>query len=452
MRRRLLRTQIKLKNLEKLSDSTIHYYCATGIDNMIFSSYDNQKKEIHEKIREDILNRSYKFVRYKEKLIIKNRNSFPRCISIPTLRDRLTNKVVLETLKEYYPECSRTNLPQECIKMIDIYLTTLKYDYFIKLDLSNFYGTINQPILLKKLRTRIRDKNLMTLIESAIQTPTIPEKEVVTKGIPQGLSISNILSQIYMLEFDNLKTEDCHIVRYVDDILILCKKDNAKKIYDVLISIIVEDLDLKLNLDKEDQGELITKGFDYLGYHISLKEIGKTKLTVKKKNVCKLEKKLIDLITRYKYQQGEGNKFSTDAFIFELNLLISGTISSQIEGSSDNKRRYGWMFFYSQINDLNRLFHLDKFIKKNLKDVNLPEIELVKIKKFVKAYHEIRYNLKNSKYIFRPDSLSLDEKKKMMKEYYAIEIEKNEDVDRIFRKIVYKKIKNNERDIIQDIS
>jgi hypothetical protein len=40
----------------------------------------------------------------------------------------------------------------------------------------------------------------------------------------------------------------------------------------------------------------------------------------------------------------------------------------------------------------------------------------------------------------------------MMREYYAIDIIKDEDVERIFRKMVYRKIKNNERDIIHDIS
>jgi retron-type reverse transcriptase len=452
MRRRLLRSQLRLKNLERLSDNTIHYYCATGIDNMNYPSFRNQKIEIYEKIRKDVLCGDYNFVRYKEKLIIKNRNSNPRCISIPTLRDRLTNKVILETLKEYYPECSRTHLPQECIKLLDKYLTIFKYEYFIKLDLSDFYGKINQPLLLKKLSLRIKDKNLLKLIKDAIQTPTIPEEKKVTEGVPQGLSISNILSQIYMLEFDELNFPDCHIVRYVDDILVLCKKSNANNIFSFLKEYIIDTLGLKLNTTKKDEGELVKKGFDYLGYHISLKKIGSPTLTIKKQNIYRLEKKIIDLITRYKYQQGEKGNFSTDAFIFELNLIISGTISSQIEGSSCVKKRYGWMFFYSQINDLNRLFHLDRFIEKNLKDVKLPESDLKRVKKFIKAYHEIRFNLEKSNYVFRPDNISLSSKKEMMREYYAIDIIKDEDVERIFRKMVYRKIKNNERDIIHDIS
>lgn len=331
MKRKLLKTQLKNNNIEKMAEKTIHYYCATGLDNMTYNSYNQRKKEIHSKIREDILNEKYKFVRYKEKLILKNRYSSPRCISIPTLRDRLTNKIILETLKEYFPECARTKLPQECIKEIKEIMELKNFDYFIKLDLSNFYGNIDHAVLLKKLRKRIKDKKVITLIMKAIQTPTAPEEKLSHIGVPQGLSISNILSQIYMMEFDDLYKDtdiEIYVVRFVDDIIILCHKEDFSTIYEEFTNYLKEKLELKLNSDKEEKGLLYQKSFDYLGYNISINNRNLANFRVKQQNIHRLEKRLMNLITRYKYQKGESGGFSTSAFIFELNIMIAGTISS----------------------------------------------------------------------------------------------------------------------------
>ncbi|MGT8951184.1 RNA-directed DNA polymerase [Escherichia coli] len=53
-----------------------------------------------------------------------------------------------------------------------------------------------------------------------------------TRGVPQGLAISNILAEISLSDFDNEinKMHDIWYMRYVDDILILTQKDQATKI------------------------------------------------------------------------------------------------------------------------------------------------------------------------------------------------------------------------------
>jgi hypothetical protein len=64
---------------------------------------------------------------------------------------------------------------------------------------------------------------------SALAVPTVNEfkgsKHAIpnTKGVPQGLAISNILAEISLGKFDNELSSDPNIwfKRYVDDILIL---------------------------------------------------------------------------------------------------------------------------------------------------------------------------------------------------------------------------------------
>lgn len=75
-------------------------------------------------------------------------------------------------------------------------------------------------------------------------------------GIPQGLPISAILSNIYLLEFDKilnkyLEQNNCFYRRYSDDILIVCNKDNLDEITEFVYDL-TDKFELELNHKKTD--------------------------------------------------------------------------------------------------------------------------------------------------------------------------------------------------------
>ncbi|WP_312609167.1 hypothetical protein, partial [Mammaliicoccus sciuri] len=108
MNRKLLKSHFKLKKLKELSKKSVTYNSAIGRDNMTFHRFKEIEDNVLLKIRENVLNETYDFITYKEKLIVKNRNEIPRFISIPTLADKICLKALNETLKNYYPEYQRT--------------------------------------------------------------------------------------------------------------------------------------------------------------------------------------------------------------------------------------------------------------------------------------------------------------------------------------------------------
>jgi len=139
-----------------------------------------------------------------------------------------------------------------------------------------------------------------------------------------------------------------------------------------------------------------------------------------------------------------------------------------------SEKRYGWLFFYSQTDSIKCLYHLDSFIEKKINKITSKIADVKKqqickgIKKFVTTYFEIKYNFKNSDYIFRPDELSLTERQNFLvetlgfsknivyfeynKENYKNEQDFNEFVDKIYYKNVYKQIKRQEQDVLDMIS
>ena len=214
------------ESLHKIYDEHIRFSASSGIDNINQTSF---KKIADQQIliaSRKILDGSYNFSNYRLKLVSKGRGKIPREISIPTIRDRIVLRALCDLLSQTFRENLSLELPQNIIKEVKAEKT--KYNAFVKLDIRNFYPTISHHHLRSRLRSKIRHNKTLELINKAIQTSTIINKSEnnnkISLGVPQGLSISNILAAIYLQKIDQeiSKNNDFQYFRYVDDILILC--------------------------------------------------------------------------------------------------------------------------------------------------------------------------------------------------------------------------------------
>ncbi|MGB3161778.1 MAG: reverse transcriptase domain-containing protein [Carnobacterium sp.] len=447
-----------INNLKLLSDSNIKFHTANGIDKMNYKSFKNQEYDLLKNIRKKVHNNTYKFTKYKEKLLVKDRYSIPRCISIPTLTDRICLKACHELLGYKFPEATTMPLPQECIKKIS--REQNEYDYFIKIDISNFYGSINHYRLFSILNSKIKDEPFLNLLKNAIETPTYPDNKVNMIGLPQGLSISNILSHIYMLDFDQKYKEnnDISFIRYVDDILILCKSSEKEAIKEKVFYDIKRNCMLTTNDKKFKEGYLLTETFTFLGYSTVINN-SNFLLSIPENKINDMQNRIIDKITKYNRTKNiKGNAKAKETFIFEFNLMITGALSKKVTIDTLKTRRYGWIFFYSQLTDLTILYKLDAFIDKKLKEYFLKD-ELTylqkNIKSFSRSHYESKYNLNNSNYFFQPDKYNTEEQKTFLEATYNLNIlkeETSENISKLFRKYVYKKVKEENEDVLHGMS
>ncbi|WP_238655905.1 reverse transcriptase domain-containing protein [Paenibacillus piscarius] len=433
-----------IKGLSNTFETYIKFNTAAGIDKINYDRFESQKNEYFNIIKNKVISGKYRFTPYKERLILKSKHSLPRVISIPTIRDKIVLKNLHLILSKTFDV--HQHLPQKYLQ--DLKDNLQEYDSFLKIDISNFFGTLKHGILLDKLKTKIRKKEILELIHKAITTPNFPNTyELITEGVPQGLPISNILAHIYIDDLDRKfkSMEDIMYLRYVDDILIFCQQSSLNNIERQIKYQLEAIHNLKLNNEKTKKGYL-TDGFDYLGYSIELLGNGQIGMKVKESARKRFENSLVNLFTEYKYSK----EISPKQFIFRLNNKITGSISSKVDGDETREHKYGWLFYYSQMDDIKFLYHLDWFIKKMFEDFALGNIDLSEIKSFVKAFYEIKYNVKESEYFHRPDSLSDQEKKKLLMEVFNIHKEKLLDksqLNRQYYRCVYKPIKDYERDI-----
>ena len=133
--------------------------------------------------------------------------------------------------------------------------------WVLKCDVRKFFASINQDILLDLIMRKVKDENIIWLIEEII------------KSFPAGLPLGNITSQlfanIYLNELDKFikhRLKIKYYIRYCDDFVILSRD----KIYlENLISEIKEFLQNKLKLTLHQNKIIIRKyrqGVDFLGY------------------------------------------------------------------------------------------------------------------------------------------------------------------------------------------
>jgi len=351
-----------------------------------------------EKLCKKLNDKEYEFTSYKEKLVLKGK--VPRVISIPTFRDKLILKILSNLLLKKCYEGKEFELAQ--MKISKIFEEIKDYDSFIKIDITGFYDNIDHNILLNQISSKkFRDKNrIIDLIRKGIRNPTVNEnlrkshnlkKNIL--GVPQGLSISNILAEIYMESFDSIydEIENIMYVRFVDDILILYNKIDYNSSYILLEKMeldLYNKLHLKINDNKTQVGKL-TEGLSYLGY-----ELKSDRISVKEENIRKFERRLEKKFIEYKSLKKKTGKESK-LFYWKLNNMITGVIIGEKE-----LKRYGWLFYFSKIDDETLVYHLDNLRKKFRKRFDIPKEE--KLKSFVRTLNEIKKN-KNSKYIPKLD-------------------------------------------------
>lgn len=166
---------------------------------------------------------------------------------------------------------------------------------------------------IKDFRTELRKKS--SLIK---QNPTIIEK----KGIPQGSSLSALLSNIYMLNFDKnmndyVESFDGKYYRYCDDILIIIDTDKAKEAEDYAMKII-KDLKVDINSEKTlkskftlESGVLSAdKDLQYLGFmfngrSVYLRSASISRYHQKLKKSISLSKKTMNKYNKIRKRKGK---------------------------------------------------------------------------------------------------------------------------------------------------
>jgi hypothetical protein len=256
---------------------------------MVDSDVDKYLLKIHNMLK----NKTYEVSEYK----VFNRFDGKKereIFVLPYYPDRIIQWAILQIvgdiwinsfIEQTYSSIKNRGIHQ-CLKHIkrDIYNNELKY--CLKLDIRKFYPSIDNEILKKILRNKIKDKDLLELLDKVIDS---------AKGVPIGNYLSQFFGNLYLNKFDHWMKENnkCKFYyRYCDDIVIL--SDDKRELH-ILLYNTKKYLKTNLNLEVKNNHSVFPidkRGIDFLGYRIFKNYILVRKSIVKnmKNKMAKLSK------------------------------------------------------------------------------------------------------------------------------------------------------------------
>src|SRR5712691_5712872 len=204
-----------------------------------------------------------------------------RPLSIPTVRDRVVQaatKIVIEPIFEAdFLECSYGFRPRRSTH--DALQVLIDEDWrgrrgVVETDIANCFEAIPHDRLMQAVEERICDRKLLKLLRAMLRAGVM-EQGAVRRGVlgtPQGGVVSPLLANVYLHRLDRQwQTRGCGVlVRYADDVVVLCRTRMEAEQALTALRRIVSELGLSLKESKtrivhlrEGDGELDFLGFEH---------------------------------------------------------------------------------------------------------------------------------------------------------------------------------------------
>jgi RNA-directed DNA polymerase len=233
---------------------------SSGIDNITIAEFARNWFQEKKSIQASLRTQTYNFSPYRGQPIQKRKGASIydlkawRPISIPTVRDRIVQRAILDRIwkdirshvyietsfggiRQYKIRSRRTSQTspldsndRRCVKSAVKRILDLRaqgYGWVFETDIENFFPSIDRTKLFDFLHNLLRDFSIDALIQSALDTSVANAQELgklaelwdPTSGVPQGGILSPILANLYLYNHD--KSLSDLGFRLVDDLVIL---------------------------------------------------------------------------------------------------------------------------------------------------------------------------------------------------------------------------------------
>ena len=304
---------------------------APGTDNLTIKDIEElEVDELVAQIHRRFQSYRPKAVRRKE---IPKPNGKTRPLGIPCIWDRLIQQCILQILE---PICEAKfsdnsygfrplRSAENAIASVEKQINLSKLHYIVEVDIKSFFDEVNHSKLMRQIWAMgIRDLKLISVILAILKAPIqMPDgtNHFPEKGTPQGGILSPLLANIVLNELDqwvdsqwtnnpvtqryfigtnangtenkgsgyramkNTNLKEVHIIRYADDVRILCgTRSQANRMSIAVKQWLEERLKLKVSEEKTRVVNLKKNYSEFLGF--KMKVVKKANKRVVNSHMC----------------------------------------------------------------------------------------------------------------------------------------------------------------------
>jgi retron-type reverse transcriptase len=229
--------------------------------------HDKRREQNINDLHDILIDKTYKTSEYTTFIIYepKEREIF----RLPYFPDRIVHHAVMNILEPIFVSTFTADT-YSCIKKRGIHAAaaavksalkdTAGTKFCLKLDIKKFYPNVNHEVLKQLLRRKIKDRDLLWLLDGIIDS---------ADGLPIGNYLSQYFANFYLTYFDHWIKEEKHVgyyFRYADDMVIL---SDSKPYLHQLLSDLTIHLQEKLKLTVKENYQIFpvdARGIDFVGY------------------------------------------------------------------------------------------------------------------------------------------------------------------------------------------
>jgi len=178
-----------------------------------------------------------------------------RPLGVPCVGDRVLQRSVADVLSAIYEQdflpCSFGGRPDvgahHALATLNEVIAGRRVSWVYEADLQNFFGSLDHGWLLRFVQHRVGDPRIVSLIQRWLKAGVL-EDEIITpsvEGVPQGGSVSVVLSNLYLhyvldLWFERIVKPrlqgEAYLVRYIDDFVVCFEhRADAQRFEQVLV-------------------------------------------------------------------------------------------------------------------------------------------------------------------------------------------------------------------------
>jgi RNA-directed DNA polymerase len=281
--RRLYQTMCRRDILERAYDEVRANRGAAGVDGVTFESMElgEGRGAFLDRLQADLTTGNYHPIPVRRVFIPKPQGG-QRPLGIPSIRDRVVAtaaKLVLEPIFEAdFLDCSYGFRPKRnAIMALEVIRKSVNAGnwFVVDADVRAFFDNVNHWKLLVLFDQRVNDPRMRKAIKGFLKAGVLEGSTVShpEEGTPQGGPASPLLANLYLNFLDRAWQRKGRVlgemVRYADDLVILCRTREAAEKALELLTATLGRLDLEIHPGKTRIVDLRdgSEGFDFLGFH-----------------------------------------------------------------------------------------------------------------------------------------------------------------------------------------